>query len=92
MTEDGVQLFWDNLYPNLDVVQAIAKGEDYQAQIPAGPAHGKRIEVHVPKILSDGTTRTNRGIPPACLQPNKKGMSQKNLEAIKAKPPSEVSP
>ena len=46
------------------MVQSLAKGEDYQAQIPAGPSHGKRVEVHVPKILSDGTTARTAGSSP----------------------------
>ena len=89
LEDDGTQLFWDNLYPSVDVVQGIANGGDFQAEVPAGPDHGKRVEITIPKVLSDGTTRTNRGVPKACVQPSKQGMSAKALEAIKSKPPLE---
>ena len=33
VTEDGIELYWDNLYPSLDVVQRLAKGGEYTAQV-----------------------------------------------------------
>lgn len=84
--EDGTELYWDNLYPSLDVVQSIARGGDYQAVVPAGPNQGRRVEITLPKVLSTGTARTNRGVPAACVQPTAKGMSAKQLAEMKAKP------
>ena len=36
LTEDGAELFWDNLYPSRTVMQTIAKGATYTATVPAG--------------------------------------------------------
>ena len=85
---DGAELYWDNLYTSLEVVSDLAKGGTYKATVPAGPKQGEEEEISVPKVLSDGTARTNRGIPAACKQPDKKGMSKKAMEELKAKPPS----
>lgn len=89
LDDDGMQLFWDNLYPSLDIVQEIAGGGEYEATIPFGPEHGKTVKITVPKVLSEGTARTNRGVPKACLQPSKKSLTAKQLEELKAKPAEE---
>ena len=70
MNEDGIELYWDNLYPSLDVVQQFAEGgKRYVTKVPAGNNNGKAVVAELPKILSDGTARTNRGIPEKCKQP-----------------------
>ena len=85
---DGHEGYWDNLYPNRDVVQAFAAGAEYQAAVPAGPKAGETIRAKVPATGTCGTARTNRGIPAACRQPNPKSdkMSQKAIDELKAKP------
>jgi hypothetical protein len=85
---DGHTGWWDNLYPSLPVVQAVAAGATYTAEIPAGPRAGETQTITVPRTGTSGTARTNRGIPAQCKQPNPKAdkISQKQLEEIKAKP------
>ena len=93
LKEDGSHLFWDNLYPSLDVVAAIAQGPEYTAVVPAGRLHGNTVTVKLPKILSTGTARINRGVPVACRQPDKAKMAKKQKEAmdeLKATKPEEV--
>ena len=43
----------------------------------------------LPKVLSNGTCRTNRGVPEKCKQPAKNSLSTKQQEELKAKPPAE---
>ena len=89
MGGDGGEVYWDNLYPSRDVAQVVAKGGEYEATFPAGPKAGEKISIKVHKTGTCGTTRTNRGIAPSCRQPDKKGMSEKTLAEIKAKPVKE---
>ena len=88
LTCDGCEGWWDNLYPSLTVTQAVARGGEYEATVPAGPKAGTTEKIIVRKTGTSGTTRTNRGIDPACRQPNPKTdkLSKKKLEEIKAKP------
>lgn len=90
---DGCEGWWDNLYPSLTVTQAVARGGEYEATVPAGPKAGNKEKITVRKTGTSGTTRTNRGIDPACRQPNPKAdkLSKKKLEEIKAKPLEERS-
>ena len=85
---DGCAGWWDNLYPSLTVTQAVARGGQYEAVVPAGPKAGTTEKITVPKTGTSGTARTNRGVDPACRQPNPKAdkLSKKKLEEIKAKP------
>ena len=85
---DGHTGWWDNLYPSLPVVQAVARGGQYTARIPAGSRAGASQTITVPRTGTSGTARVNRGVPTQCKQPNPKAdkISQKRLEEIKAKP------
>ena len=42
MTDDGLELCWDNLYPSVEVAQKIAKGGEFQAQVCAPPRAAPR--------------------------------------------------
>ena len=86
LLKDGHEGFWDNLYPSTEVAQEVAKGGTYVAKIPAGPRIGETNTITVPPTGTCGTARTNRGVASACRQPDKKGLSKKAIETIKAKP------
>jgi hypothetical protein len=86
LLKDGGEGYWDNLYPSLDVAQEVAKGGTYSAKVPAGPCVGETETITVPETGTCGTARTNRGVPAACRQPDKKGLSKKAIETIKEKP------
>ena len=86
LTLAGHEVYWDNLYPSLTVAQALAKGATYEATVPAGPCAGTLEKITVPPTGTCGTVRTNRGIDPACRQPEKKGLPKKRIEELKAKP------
>ena len=85
---DGHTGWWDNLYPSLPVVKAIASGGQYTAKIPAGPRAGQTDTITVPKTGTSGTARVNRGVPSQCKQPNPKAdkISKKRIDELKAKP------
>ena len=83
---DGHDIYWDNLYPSVDVAQTLARGGQYVAKIPAGPRAGESSTISVPKIGTCGTGRTNRLGGAPCDQPKKQGLSEKALAAIKEKP------
>ena len=86
LLKDGHEGYWDNLYPSTEVAQEVAKGGTYVAKIPAGPRIGETNTITVPPTGTCGTARTNRGVASACRQPDKKGLSKKAIETIKAKP------
>ena len=87
---DAHDIFWDNLYPSIDVAQRLACGGQYTAVIPAGPRAGEDDTITVPKIGTCGTARTNRLGGAPCDQPKKQGLSATAIAAIKAKPLEEV--
>jgi hypothetical protein len=89
LTKDGSRVYWDNLYPSLDVSATLAVGGSYTTSVPSGAKHGAEISITVPKVLTDGTARTNRGVPAACRQPDKAKLTAKQVEALKAKAPEE---
>lgn len=78
----GFWLFWDNLYPTLKVVAQIALGNALKAKIKGGPNTGKEITINIPKILSAGTCRTNRGIPKSIIWPKLSGSAEEQLKAL----------
>lgn len=83
---DGSEGYCDNLYSSVDYFREVSCGGTYTAEIPAGPRAGETETIVVPKTGLCGTARTNRGIPSACRQPDKTGMSKKKQEELKAKP------
>ena len=87
----GHEGYWDNLYPSRDVAQEVATGGRYTAEIPAGSEAGKQSTITVPPTGTCGTARANRGIDPACKQPNPKTdkLSKSIIDEIKAKPVEE---
>lgn len=89
LTKDASRVFWDNLYPSVDVSATFAMGGSYTTSVPAGAKHGAEISITVPKVLTAGTARTNRGVPAACRQPDKAKLTPKQVEALKAKEPEE---
>ena len=91
LLQHGHTGWWDNLYPSLPVVQAVARGGQYTAAFPAGPHAHETLTITVPRTGTSGTTRVNRGIPAQCKQPNPKAdkISKKRIEEIKAKPVEE---
>ena len=84
LLQHGHTGWWDNLYPSLPVVQAVARGGQYTAAFPAGPHAHETLTITVPRTGTSGTTRVNRGIPAQCKQPNPKAdkISKKRIEEI----------
>ena len=82
----GGEGYCDNLYSSVDYFREVATGGTYTATIPAGPRVGESLTITVPETGMEGTARTNRGVPAACRQPEKKGMSKKKQEELKSKP------
>lgn len=86
LLKEGCCGYWDNLYPSVEVAQEVARGGEYTATVPAGADAGATSTITVPPTGTSGTARTNRGVPSTCRQPDKKGLSEKAIADIKAKP------
>ena len=86
LVDEGHEVYWDNLYPSVEVAQTFARGATYSSTIPAGPQAGKSISITVPPTGTCGTARPNRLAGAPCLQPKKVGMSKKRMEELKAQP------
>lgn len=54
LTKDASRVFWDNLYPSVDVSATFAMGGSYTTSVPAGAKHDAEISITVPKVLTAG--------------------------------------